>query len=71
MESKYTNKRLVRKLMDTKGIATIMVTEQLVSVIVKPTFTPSQAQELCRELGHTDFRTMTKGGDNFIIFQRY
>lgn len=71
MEKRFTNKRLVKKLMDTKGIDMISITSTLVIVQVAKSFTPARAEDLCCELGHSDFKAATKNGDNFIIFKRF
>lgn len=71
MQKKLTNKRLVRRLMDTKGLNSIMILKDVVCVEAEPTFTPSQAEELCKELGHTDFKAATKDGHNYIVFKRW
>ncbi len=71
MQKKMTNKRLVKHLMDTKGLNSILVLKDSVCVEVEPTFTPAQAEELCREVGHTDFKAATKDGHNYIVFKRW
>ena len=71
MQKKLTNKRLVRRLMDTKGLNSIMILQDVVCVEAEPTFTPSQAEELCKVLGHTDFKAATKDGHNYIVFKRW
>ena len=71
MEKRFTNKRLVKKLMDTKGIDMISITSTLVIVQVAKSFTPEKAKELCRELGQENFKAATKNGDNYIVFKRF
>ena len=59
--NRLTNKRLVKFLMDYRGI-----------VQVSKKFTPAQAEELCRKVGHTnDFKAATGAGNNYIIFPRF
>lgn len=71
MNQRLTNKRLVRALMDAKGIDGITITSKAVLVQVSPKFTPAQAQELCDKVGHKDFKAATQGGHNYIVFPRY
>lgn len=71
MQKKMTNKRLVKHLMDTKGVASITVLPDVVCVEFKPTFTPTLAENLVKEVGHDDFKAATKGGHNYIVFKRW
>lgn len=70
--NRIINKRLVRFLMDYRGIDMISVTAKNVVVQVSKKFTPAQAEELCRQVGHTDdFKAATGAGNNYIIFPRF
>ena len=62
MEKRVVNKKLVARLMDTKGIEMISVTSQNVVAQVSAKFTPKMADDLVRELGH---------GANYIVFSRF
>ncbi|WP_278715572.1 hypothetical protein [Bacteroides caecimuris] len=70
--NRLTNKRLVKFLMDYRGIEMISVTDKNIVVQVSKKFTPVQAEELCRKVGHTnDFKAATGAGNNYIIFPRF
>lgn len=71
MQKRLTNKRLVKHLMDTKGLNSITILKDAICVEAEPTFTPLQAEELCKEVGHSDFKVATKDGHNFIVFKRW
>lgn len=68
---KLTNKRLVKCLMDTKGIDIITVTKDKVLVEVGDTFTPKDGLSLVRKVGHSQYQPVTRNGKNFIILERY
>lgn len=71
MNQRLTNKRLVKALMDTKGIDAITVTPKAVLVQVDKNFTPSKGKELCAKVGRDDFKTVSRDGLNYIVFPRY
>ncbi|MBQ8223970.1 MAG: hypothetical protein IJZ86_01205 [Bacteroides sp.] len=71
MNPRLTNKRLVKTLMDTKGIDSITITSKAVVVQVDKNFTPGKGQELCNKVGHDDFKVMTREGHNYIVFPRF
>lgn len=71
MNPRLINKRLVKFLMDAKGIDVISITKKQVVVQVSPTFTPAKAEELGRRVGQPDSRTRTVDGLNYIVFSRY
>lgn len=72
MNPRLTNKKLVKALMDVKGIDMITVSSVNVLVQVSKNFTPAKAEELCKRLGHTnDVKAATKEGLNYMIFPRY
>lgn len=71
MNKRLTNKRLVRFLMDYKGLELITVSKTYVLVEVSKRFTPSDGEELCRLVGHPDARPATSEGRNFISFKRF
>jgi hypothetical protein len=72
MNPRLTNKKLVKALMDVKGIDMITVSSVNVLVQVSKSFTPAKAEELCKRLGHTnDVKAATKEGLNYMIFPRY
>ena len=72
MNPRLTNKKLVKALMDVKGLDMITVTSANVLVQVSNKFTPAKADELCKSVGHDkDAKAATKDGLNFIIFPRY
>lgn len=71
MQKRLTNKRLVKFLMDVKGLDSITVLANAVCVQAKPDFGPAQAMQLCAEVGHEDFKAATRGGHNYIIFKRW
>ena len=68
---KLTNKRLVKCLMDTKGIDIITVTEDKVLVEVGGTFTPEDGLSLVRKVCHSRYQPVTRNGKNYIILERY
>ena len=70
-DGKLTNKRLVRRLMDTKGIEEIFINKENVLVKVSATFTPDRARLLVHELGHEKARAASKDGENYLIFERW
>ena len=72
MNPRLTNKKLVKALMDTKGLDMITITSANVLVQVSNKFTPAKADELCKSVGHDkDAKAATKDGLNFIIFPRF
>ena len=72
MNPRLTNKKLVKALMDVKGLDMITITSTNVLVQVSNKFTPAKADELCKSVGHDmDAKAATKDGLNFIIFPRY
>lgn len=72
MNPRLTNKKLVKALMDTKGLDMITITSVNVLVQVSKKFTPAMADELCGRVGHKmDAKAATKDGLNFIIFPRF
>lgn len=72
MENRLTNKRLVKKLMDAKGIEMISITKTAVAVQVSKKFTPANADELCEKVGQPNaVRRTTKEGHNFLLFARF
>ena len=68
---KLTNKRLVKCLMDTKGIDIITVTKDKVLVEVEDTFTPKDGLSLVHKVGHSRYQPVARNGKNFIILERY
>lgn len=73
IDSRLTNKRLVKRLMDTKGITMISITDSLVLVQCAKDFTPLKARELIHDLGH-DFDARTRRGpkeEKLIVFPRF
>lgn len=72
MNPRLTNKKLVKALMDVKGLDMITITSTNVLVQVSNKFTPAKADELCKSVGHDmDAKAATKDGLNFIIFPRF
>lgn len=71
MNPRLTNKRLVKALMDARGIDLISITSKTVLVQVSSKFTPAQAEALCAKVGHSDFKAATQNGLNYIAFPRY
>ena len=72
MNPRLTNKKLVKALMDTKGIDMISITSATIVVQVSDKFTPKKAEELSKQLGHTnDVKAATRAGVNYMIFPRY
>ena len=72
MNQRLTNKRLVKALMDEKGIDMISIAKATVVVQVSKNFTPAKAEDLCKRFGHTnDVKAVTKEGLNYMIFPRY
>lgn len=72
MNPRLTNKKLVKALMDEKGIDMISIAQSTIVVQVSKNFTPAKAEDLCRRLGHTnDVKAATKEGLNYMIFPRY
>ena len=72
MNPRLTNKKLVKALMDEKGIDMISIAQSTIVVQVSKNFTPAKAKELCKRLGHTnDVKAATKEGLNYMIFPRY
>lgn len=72
MEKRVVNKKLVARLMDTKGIEMISVTSQNVIAQVSAKFTPKMADDLVRELGHErDAKAASQAGANYIVFSRF
>lgn len=72
MNQRLTNKKLVKVLMDTKGLDMISITSVTIVVQVSKKFTPAMAEELCRRVGHqTDVKAATRDGLNFMIFPRF
>lgn len=70
-DGRLTNKRLVRRLMDTKGVEEIFVAKDKVQVKVCKGFTPERARQLVHELGHESARSASKDGENYLIFARW
>lgn len=67
-----TNKRLVKALMDTKGIDMITISSDTVVAQVSKKFTPAMAHELCQKVGHAaDAKAVTSEQNNYIIFPRF
>lgn len=72
MNPRLTNKKLVKALMDTKGLDMISITSATIVVQVSDKFTPKMAEELSNRLGHTnDVKAATRNGVNYMIFPRY
>lgn len=71
MDKKLTNKRLVRYLMDTRGVKSICITDKVVCVQFHTSFTPAKAEELCKQLGQTDFKAVRRNQENYIVFKRF
>ena len=72
MNPRLTNKKLVKALMDTKGIDMISITSATIVVQVSDKFTPKMAEDLSNQLGHTnDVKAATRNGVNYMIFPRY
>ena len=72
MNPRLTNKKLVKALMDTKRIDMISITSATIVVQVSDKFTPKMAEELSKQLGHTnDVKAATRDGVNYMIFPRY
>ena len=72
MNPRLTHKKLVKALMDVKGLDMITITSTNVLVQVSNKFTPAKADELCKSVGHDmDAKAATKDGLNFIIFPRF
>lgn len=70
--NRLTNKRLVKFLMDYRGIEMISITDRNIVVQVSKKFTPAQAEELCRKVGQAnDSKAATGSGNNYIIFPRF
>lgn len=72
MNPRLTNKRLVKVLMDEKGIDMISISSNTIVVQVSESFTPAKAEDLCRRVGHAQgVKAVTREGLNYMIFQRY
>ena len=71
MNPRLTNKRLVKRLMDTRGIEMISITPTNVVVQVKSSFTPAMGRDLIADIGHeSDAKMTTRDGSNYIILLR-
>lgn len=68
---KLTNKRLVKCLMDTKGIDIITVTKDKVLIEVGSKFTPEDGIKLVQKVGHTKYQPVARDGKNYLILERY
>lgn len=71
MQTRKTNKALVKFLMDKKGIETITITKDRVALTVAPSFTPQDVERLCREIGHARFYPASRDGHNYLILERF
>ncbi|MEG1861005.1 MAG: hypothetical protein RR206_04870 [Bacteroidaceae bacterium] len=72
MNKRMTDKRLVKYLMDCRGIEMISINRQGIVVEAGKRFTPADAERICLETGHRDdAKAATSGGRNFIVFPRY
>ena len=72
MNPRLTNKKLVKALMDTKGLDMISITSATIVVQVSDKFTPKMAEELSNQLGHiNDVKAATRDGVNYMIFPRF
>lgn len=72
MIPRLTNKRLVKALMDAKGIDMITIAKATIVVQVSPNFTPAKAEALSASLGHADdVKAATREGINYMIFPRF
>lgn len=72
MNPRLTNKKLVKALMDAKGIDMISIAKATIVVQVSKSFTPAKAEELSASLGHADdVKAATREGINYMIFPRY
>lgn len=68
---KLTNKRLVKCLMDTKGIDIITVTKDKVLIEVCAKFTPEDGIKLVQKVGHTKYQPVARNGKNYLILERF
>lgn len=71
MDYRKTNKRLVRHLMDVKNVECITITESTVLIQVNSKFTPDDGVRLVKEVGHADFRPVTRDGKNYLVLSRW
>lgn len=71
MNPRMTNKRLVKRLMDARGIEMISITPDNVVVQVKSSFTPAMCRDLIADIGHeSDAKMTSREGSNYIILPR-
>ena len=68
---RLTNKRLVKYLMDKKGIDYITISVDKIAITVSKKFKPIDGENLVREIGHTKFYPTVKDGKNILILERY
>ena len=66
-----TNKKLVKLLMDKKGIDIITITKDKVLVEVNEKFTPEMGLSLVKEIGHTTYQPVSRGGKNYLLLDRF
>lgn len=71
VDSRLINKRLVKCLMDIKGIDLITITKDKVLIEVSPKFTPEDGMRLVRKVGHTRYKPVSKDGKNYLVLERY
>lgn len=72
----FSGKRLVKYLMDKKGVDTIFIEKKKnrIVALVNKSFTPAQAEQMCKDVGRSEFQpfhTEAKDGKpavNGIIF---
>jgi hypothetical protein len=68
------NKRLVKALMDNRHVMEVVFVraKHIIIADVTGTFTPKEAAELARDLGHEDDAKMVSRAEhNFIVFPQW
>ena len=68
---KLIDKKLVRFLMGVKKIEVISITAKQIVLTVSPKFTPTDAADLIRAIGHEKWTPATRDGHNYIVLDRF
>ena len=70
-EARKTNKRLVKFLMDIRGIETMTITDQSIAMTFKKEFTPEDGERLIKKIGHTQFKAVRLKDKNMMVISRW
>lgn len=66
----FSDKKLVKYLLDKKGVDNILIDKTKIVILVDKKFTPQDGLRLCQDVGRTEYKPFRKKDVNGIVFDR-